>query len=289
MKKTFKYILIALLLLACGTLTVFYIVNNDIAILEPKGIIGEKERDLIITSSLLMLVVVIPVFALTWFFAWKYRASNHRGVHAPDWEHNYIAEYSWWGVPFIIVVILSFLCWRSSHDLSPFRPIESDVKPLTIQAVALQWKWLFIYPEQGIATINYIQFPDNTPIHFEITADAPMNSFWIPKLGGQIYAMPAMRSTLYLMAREPGTFDGTSANFSGKGFAGMDFKAVASSQQDYEQWISKVRSSPKQLGFIEYEKLALPSENDPPSFYILSDPQLFDQIIKKYTVPQPKK
>ena len=160
-----------------------------------------------------------------------------KAKHAPDWEHNYIAEYCWWGVPIVIIVILAVTTWKSSHDLNPFKPIESEKKPLAIQVVALHWKWLFIYPEQGIATVNFVQFPEKTPINFEITSDAPMNSFWIPQLGGQIYAMPAMRSKLHLIANEIGSFRGVSANISGKGFAGMTFTAKSSSEEDFDAWV----------------------------------------------------
>ena len=205
MKKTFKIVLIALLCLGTLALTALYISQNSIDVLEPQGMIGEKERELIITASLLMLIVVVPVFILTWFFAWKYRAGR-QSKHEPDWEHNYIAEYCWWGVPIIIIAILAVDTWKSSHELNPFKPIENGTKPITIQVVSLDWKWLFLYPEQGIATINYVQFPEKTPINFAITSDAPMNSFWIPKLGGQIYAMPGMRSKLHLIANESGSY-----------------------------------------------------------------------------------
>jgi cytochrome o ubiquinol oxidase subunit 2 len=247
--------------------------------------IGKKESVLIITSSLLMLIVVIPVFILTWAFAWIYREGNAKAKHHPDWEHNYIAEYCWWGVPIFIIAILAVITWKSSHELNPFKPIVTEKKTLTIQAVALQWKWLFIYPEQGIAAINFVQFPEKTPIHFEITSDAPMNSFWIPQLGGQIYAMPAMRSKLYLIADEPGSFRGCSANISGTGFAGMKFTAKSSSEEDFNQWVQTVRQSPKNLNLNEYQSLLKPSEYDPVAYFVLTQGDLFDCIIMKYMQP----
>ncbi len=262
-----------------------FISTHDIPVLNAKGMIGIKESDLIITASLLMLVVVIPVFILTWFFAWRYRESNTKAKHAPDWEHNYIAEYCWWGVPFVIIVILAVLTWKSSHELNPFRPIQSTKKPLTIQVIALQWKWLFLYPEQGIATINFVQFPEKTPIAFEITSDAPMNSFWIPQLGGQIYAMPAMRSKLHLIANEVGSFRGVSANISGEGFAGMTFTAQSSTQEDFDAWVSSIQGSTNHLDLNEYNRLVQPSEYVPTSFYILSQKNLFDLSISKYMEP----
>ncbi|MBI2811734.1 MAG: ubiquinol oxidase subunit II, partial [Candidatus Melainabacteria bacterium] len=252
MKKTFKVTLVSLLILACIAVSVMYIRSNTIAVLEPKGMIGEKESDLIITASLLMLIVVIPVFILTWFFAWKYRESNTKAKHTPDWEHNYIAEYCWWGVPLIIIVVLAIITWKSSHELNPFKPIVNGKPPVTIQAVALQWKWLFIYPDQGIATINEIKFPEKTPINFVITADAPMNSFWIPQLGGQIYAMPGMRSKLHLIANEPGSYRGSSANISGDDFAGMVFTAVSSTQEDFDKWVQATKRSSNRLTMDTY-------------------------------------
>ena len=250
--------------------------------------IGKKERDLIVTASELMLIVVIPVLILTWFFAWRYRAGNEKAKHAPDWEHNSIAEYCWWGVPCIIIAILGVMCWKSSHELSPFKPIVNGKKPLTIQVVALDWKWLFIYPEQRIATVNFIQFPEKTPLHFEITADAPMNSFWIPQLGGQIYAMPAMKTQLHLIADETGSFRGASANLSGKGFAGMVFTAKSSSEQEFNQWVQGIKSGGNHFGVKEYNQLVEPSEYNPVATYLLTQPDLFDQILEKYLVPPQK-
>lgn len=281
MKKSFKIALAILLILGAFALSAFYVSTYDIAVLMPKGMIGLKERHLIVTASLLMLIVVIPVFLLTWFFAWRYR-EKREAKHTPDWEHNYIAEYCWWGIPFVIVLVLAVLCWKSSHQLDPFKPLSSDKKPVTVQVVALEWKWLFLYPEQGIATINYLQIPEKTPINFDITADAPMNSFWIPQLGGQIYAMPAMRSKLHLLADGVGTYRGVSANFSGKGFAGMKFKVDSVTQNDFQSWVQRVRSSGQALNFTSYERLVEPSESVPPAFYSLSNTDLFEEVLMKY-------
>lgn len=289
MKKTFITILIILLVLGAGALLTLYIASHNIAVLEPKGLISGQERDLIVTCSLLMLVVVVPVLILTFVFAWKYRESNEKSKHTPDWEHNYIAEMCWWGVPFVIIVILAVITWKTSHELNPFKPIITEKKPVEIQAVALNWKWLFIYPEQGIATINFVQFPEKTPINFEITADAPMNSFWIPQLGGQIYAMPSMRSKLYLLANERGSYSGRSSNISGKGFAGMVFTAKSTSDEEFNEWVDSVSGSAKSLNMESYDELVKPSEYDPVSYYILSDKDLFNKIIMKYAAPKQSK
>jgi len=284
MKRIFKVILGSLLVLGAFALLAFYISTHNIAVLEPKGLIGIRERDLIMTSSLLMLIVVIPVFILMWVFAWKYREENG-AKHAPEWEHNYIAEYCWWGVPLVIIMILAVITWKSSHELNPFKPIVTDKKPMNIQVIALQWKWLFLYPEWGIATVNEVHFPEQTPLQFEITADAPMNSFWIPQLGGQIYAMPAMRTKLHLIANEVGTFKGTSANFSGSGFAGMTFTAYSHSEEDFDKWVQSARTSSVPLGWKEYSHLVEPTEYHPVETYLLTDKDLFNQVIMKYMMP----
>lgn len=288
MKKIF--IIVLSLLVAAGLVALLglYISTHNIAMLEPKGLISDKERDLIVTCSLLMLIVVIPVLVLTFIFAWRYRENGAKRKHTPDWEHNYIAEMCWWGVPFVIILILAVITWKTSHELDPFKPLPESKKPIEIQVVALNWKWLFIYPQQGIATVNWVEFPEKTPLNFEITADAPMNSFWIPQLGGQIYAMPAMRSKLHLMATEKGSFEGRSTNISGKGFSGMIFTAKSSSENDFQEWVDLVKSSGRVLDKNSYNALVEPSEYDPVSYYVLEDPNLFDQIIMKYMTPEKK-
>ena len=285
MKKKIKIALVSLLCFVILALVLLFLSVQDIPVLNPKGMIALKERRLLIDATWIMLIVVIPVFIMTAAFAFKYRESNTKAKYTPDWEHNHFAECLWWGVPLILIIILAVLTWRSSHDLDPFKPIEAKNKPLTIQVVALDWKWLFIYPEQGIATVNFVQFPAHTPIVFEITADAPMNSFWIPELGGQIYAMPAMRTKLHLIANENGTFRGVSSNLSGVGFAGMTFTAKATSGPDFARWVQLVKQSGSQLNLEAYNELVKPSENNPTALYVLMQKGLFDQIIMKYKMP----
>jgi cytochrome o ubiquinol oxidase subunit 2 len=285
MKKIFKILIVILLCLGATAWSVLYVLRHNIPVLEPDGPIGGKERELITTASLLMLIVVIPVFFLTIFFAWRYRAGNSKSKHTPDWEHNYIAEYCWWGVPVIIIIILAITTWESSHELNPFKPIHNGKKPLTIQVVSLDWKWLFLYPEQGIATVNFVQFPEKTPINFAITSDAPMNSFWIPQLAGQIYAMPGMRSKLHLIADRIGNYRGCSSNISGKGFAGMTFIAKSCSEEEFNQWVESTKQSPKMLDSGEYAQLVKPTVNHPVEYYLLLQNDLFDQILMKYMTP----
>lgn len=257
-----------------------------IAVLFPKGIIALEELNLLLVIQVLMLFVIIPVYVLTFAFSWRYRSSNLKAVYDPDLVDNRIAEYFWWGIPAVMTLIIGVLTWYKTHELDPYKPIESDKKAITIQVVALQWKWLFIYPEEKIASLNFLQIPKEVPIHFEITADAPMNSFWIPHLGGQIYAMPKMRTELYLMADVVGDFRGSSANISGEGFAGMHFITRASSEEDYLHWIESVKQSPNLLDVESYGKLAAPSSDNPPEVYQLKDPALFNFIMMKYMHPE---
>lgn len=282
-----KIALIILIFLLVGGGGILYLFLGDIIVLNPQGMIGNKQRNLIVSSTLLMLIVVIPVFLLTFWISWKYRAENKKATYSPHWWHSTAAEVIWWGVPCIIVVILGVLTLKGSHELDPFKPIaDTKTKPIRIQAVALQWKWLFIYPEQNIATINYLQFPEKTPLNFEITADAPMNSFWIPALGGQVYAMPGMKSKLHLIADNVGIYRGSSANLSGSGFAGMTFVAKSSSQKDFEQWVQSVKQSSSPLNMDEYKHLMQPSQYDPATFFVLGQESLFDWIVMKYMGPQ---
>ncbi len=270
-----------LLLLAVIGVSVWFWNNDSIVVLNPKGLIGLQQKKLIWTATWLMCIVVVPVFFMLGFFAWRYRASNQKAKYAPDWAHSHLAEILWWGVPCVIIAFLAVITWTSSHRLDPFKPLQSEKKPLVIQVVALDWKWLFIYPEEQIATVNFVQFPENVPVNFEITADAPMNSFWIPQLGGQIYAMAAMKTKLHLIANETGTFRGCSANISGEGFSGMVFTAKASTQAEFDAWVQSVQGS-NALGWDEYTELAKQSSYNPVVTYRLGEPGLFDKIMMKY-------
>lgn len=285
-----KKIMRAVLVVAVAGLVTFlavYISSHNMGVFNPKGVIALAERNLMITTVCLMLIVVIPVFIMLAVFSWRYRAGNTKAKYTPDWQNNSALETIWWIIPTVIIVILGTITWVSSHQLDPFRPLDSNVKPITIQVVALDWKWLFIYPEQNIATVNFAQFPKDVPINFQITADAPMNSFWIPQLGGQIYAMAGMTTQLHLMASEAGSYAGSSANFSGDGFSGMKFVAKASSQEEFDQWVNEVRQSPITLTQNEYNELAKQSENNPVTYYSSVAEKLYTTIIMKFMAPVP--
>jgi cytochrome o ubiquinol oxidase subunit 2 len=255
---------------------------SDFALLNPSGAVGEEQKTLILTALGLMLLVVVPVILVTLVFAWRYRASNKKATYAPDWAHSRKIEIVVWLIPTIIVVILASLAWNSAHKLDPYRPLDSAVKPIVIEAVSLDWKWLFIYPEQNVATVNQLVFPANVPLDFHITSVNVMNSFFIPKLGSQIYAMPGMRTQLHLIANETGAYEGLSANYSGHGFSDMKFKAIAASEDEFNAWLGKARQSPAKLDLARYRTLAMPSEKNPVEYFASVKPGLFDCILHKY-------
>ncbi len=257
-----------------------------LAILNPQGIVAADETRLLIDATLIMLLIVAPSIALTLYFAWRYN-TKRKAKYTPDWAHSNTLEVVWWGIPCAVVIVLASITWISTHKLDPYRPLQSKQQPLVIQAVALNWKWLFIYPKQGVASVNFVEFPANVPIEFQITSDAPMNSFQITQLAGQIYAMAGMRTQLHLMADHAGDYRGLSTNFSGDGFSGMHFIARASaSQEQFQQWVNSVKQTPQQLSLDVYQQLMLDSENNPVTYYSTVKNGLFDLVVKKYMDPK---
>lgn len=264
-----------------------YITSNNMGVLNPKGVIAIAEKDLLITSVLLMMIVIVPVFIMLFSFAWRYRASNTKAKYTPDWHNNLALEIVWWAVPILIISILGLITYKSTHDLDPFKPLASGVKPITIEVVALDWKWLFIYPEEGIATVNFLELPKDTPINFKITSDAPMNAFWIPQLGGQVYAMAGMTAKLHLMANEEGVYRGVSSNFSGDGFSGMKFDTKIVSGEEYATWVNGVRSSStlEVLSHDQYHELMKQTSNHPVGYFAQVVDGLYDSIVMKFMMP----
>ena len=287
MSKKQKFVLGAVLAAALLATIIHYFLTANIPVLQPAGIIGQKEKHLMILAILLCLIVVLPVFTMTIFIAWKYRESNHKAKYNPEWDHSRLFETVWWAIPFIIIGILSVVAWRSSHDLDPFKALAAPgVKPLNIQVVSLDWKWLFIYPDQHVASVNRVEFPVNTPINFELTSDSVMNSFWVPALGGQIYTMPGMSTQLHLMSDRLGSFNGSSANISGNGFAGMTFTAVSATGEGFGRWIKSAKNSSKSLDTAAYQALAEPSHDNQVSYYSSPQPGLFGNVVMKYMMPE---
>jgi len=267
------------------------IIEVMFSILDPKGPIAMQEKGLIITAVSIMLIIVVPVLVALVAVVWKYRAGNKgakREGNPDDRAKNtsFAREAVWWIFPSIIVAILGVITWKSAHALDPSQAVSSNVKPLTIQVVALDWKWLFIYPQQNIATVNFIQFPTGTPLNFELTADgAPMNGFWIPQLGGQEYAMAGMTNQLHLMATAPGVFTGQATEINGQGFAGMKFEVKATSQNDFDAWVASVRRSAHPLTLDEYNNLVEPSQNNPQALYSSVQENLYGAIVAKFMAP----
>lgn len=283
--KKLKIIIFTLLALIFLTVAYGYFKRVNVPVLEPRGTIGEQQRNLILFALGLSLIVVIPVYVMLFSFAWRYREGNKkRAKYSPELAGSRLAEAIWWLIPGILITILSVAAWNSSHALDPYRPLNSSAKPLKIQVVALQWKWLFIYPDQHVASVNWFEFPVNTPLNFEVTADAPMNSFWIPQLGGQIYAMPGMSTQLHLAADKVGDYHGSSANISGDGFARMTFTARADSQAAFGAWVKRAGHSPERLNWAAYQALAKPGIS-PVVYYSSPQTDLYDLIVMKYVVP----
>lgn len=260
--------------------------NSKLLLLHPQGLIAAQEKALLLHSFYLLLIIVIPVILITLFVYWRYRTSNTKAKYTPEWEHNTKLEIFWWAVPIIIIAILGTITWISTFKLDPYKPIVSKVQPITVQVVALNWRWLFIYPEQKIATINQLVFPVNTPVNFQITADGPMNAFQIPQLGSQIYAMAGMRTKLHLIADKTGEYLGYSANYSGRGFNKMRFKAHVTSTQQFHQWVSRVQQASNSLNWNQCLTLAKPTENAQVMHFSNVSPGLFKDFIAKFVSPK---
>lgn len=268
-------------LAAIATTVLFVYLASQTAIFQPAGTIARQQKDLIIFTTLLGMIVVIPVFIMLFWFAWRYREDNTKAAYHPEESGNRYLETLWWGIPIVIILILSVVTWVSTHQLDPYKTVASDNQPIRVQVVAMQWRWLFIYPDFGLVTINEVRFPEKTPVNFELTADAPMSAFWIPKLGGQTYAMSAMSARLSIMADEPGTYRGSNTNISGKGYANMNFDAISQTDSDFSKWVDTIKQSPP-INLASYNVLAEPSDDYGVHYYSLADNNLYNDIMSKY-------
>ncbi len=255
---------------------------GKVAILNPAGPIGRAERDLILTALGLMMIVVVPVILMALWFPRRYSASRKDAAYTPKWTRSAKLELIVWLVPIAIVTTLGHLAWSGAHRLDPFRPMDRGVKPVNVEVVAMDWKWLFIYPDQDIAVINKLVFPAGTPLSFRITSDTVVNSFFIPRLGSQMYAMAGMVSRLHLLADKPGLYYGQSQQFSGKGYAGMHFEARAVSAARFKDWLENVRRSPDRLDAVRFKKLEKPSIDAPVTYFSNVEPGLFDRIVGSF-------
>lgn len=266
------------------SLTAMFAVSgcSNVIVLDPKGPIAAQQRDLMYLSTALCAIIIVPVLILAAIIIWRYREREGRKApYTPNWAHSTKLEIIWWGIPIIIILTLAVITVRSTYALEPSKPLKSEVKPLTVQVTSLNWKWLFQYPEQGIATVNELKIPQGVPVRFEITADSPMNSFWIPQLGGQIYAMSGMAMTLYLQADEIGKYWGSGANFTGTDFAKMYFDVDAVTTEQFNQWVEGVKGDAPALTEDGYKQLAEPASSGKLTFSSFPE-GLFQRTVTKY-------
>jgi len=262
----------------------------DMVVLRPSGYVAAQQGQLVVLSTLLMLLIIVPVIVLTLVFAWRYRESNTKAPYTPDWDHSVQLELLIWAAPLLIIIALGALTWIGTHTLDPYRPLTRidssrplsfEAEPLNIEVVALDWKWLFIYPDHGIAVVNELAAPVDIPIHFKITASSVMNSFFIPALAGQIYAMPSMTTTLHAIINRPGEFEGFSANYSGAGFSDMRFKFLGVSAGEFDSWLQKAKASKDELTREAYLELEKPSEREAVRRYAVVTSDLFDLVVNR--------
>lgn len=247
-------------------------------VLDPHGPIGLSERILLEDATAVMLAVVVPVIVLTLAFAWWFRAGNRHASYAPDWAYSGRIELIIWCIPALVIGFLGGTAWISSHELDPPRPLAAHGSAVEIQVVALDWRWLFIYPDEGIATINRVEVPTGVPIHFRLTSTSVMNSFFIPQLGSQIYTMPGMTTQLNLQADEAGTYDGLSAQFSGPGFSDMRFAVVATSREEFRRWLEATHAGGGVLDRAAFASISRPTHAADPLSFARVDPELFAAV-----------
>jgi cytochrome o ubiquinol oxidase subunit 2 len=247
-------------------------------VLDPHGPVGLAERIILSDATAIMLVVIGPVIALTFAFAWWFRAGNKRAKYRPEWQYSGRIELIIWSIPALVILFLGGIAWISSHELDPPRPLSAHQAPVEVEVIALDWRWLFIYPEQGVASINRLTVPTGVPIHFRLTSTSVMNSFFIPQLGSQIYCMPGMTTQLYLQADEAATYQGLSAQFSGPGFSDMRFTLVATSQREFQQWIDATRAQGGELDGATFATLARPTHAAESMSFAQVDPAVFQVV-----------
>ncbi|RDL48746.1 Cytochrome bo(3) ubiquinol oxidase subunit 2 [Ensifer sp. M14] len=266
----------------------------DMVVMSPSGDIAAQQRDLIVVSTILMLIIIVPVLFLTLFFAWRYRQSNTAAKYDPEWHHSTGLEVVIWSAPLAIIIALGAVTWISTHKLDPYRPLDrldanrpvpADIKPLTVEVVALDWKWLFFYPDYGIATVNEMAAPVDVPINFKLTASSVMNSFYVPALAGMIYTMPGMQTRLHAVINKKGEYEGLSSNYSGDGFSHMRFKFHGLDQGGFDQWVARVKSNGTMLNRDAYLKLEKPSTKEPVRYFSSVEDGLFEAVLNMCVRP----
>ncbi len=263
---------------------------NKLIVMNPHGDVAVQQAQLIVTSTLLMLLIIVPVIAATLFFAFRYRQSNTAATYTPEWDHSTRLELLIWGAPLAIIIALGAITWISTHKLDPYRPLDRidaqhavapGTKPLVVQVVALDWKWLFVYPEQGIATVNELAAPVDRPIEFRITSSTVMNAFYVPELAGMVYAMPGMETQLHAVINKVGNYEGMSANYSGAGFSDMKFRFLGMTDSDFAAWVEDNKASGQTLDKLAYLKLEAPSEREPVRHFAKVERDLYTAVLNR--------
>ena len=255
---------------------------SDLRILQPVGPIGVADRQVILIAFALMMIVVIPVIVMSVAIPWRYHAGNSKAAYKPEWTHSTAVEVVVWLIPALIVAALGLLVWNSTHRLDPYAPLPASQQPLQVEVVSMDWKWLFIYPQLGIASVNQLVFPTGRPLDLRLTSDSVMTSFFIPRLGSQIYAMAGMQTRLNLQADQAGKYLGENSQYSGKGFSFMQFQAQATDANGFSKWVRQVKNSPMTLNKTGFAQLENPDMHSPVSYYGKVTPGLFETIMGKF-------
>lgn len=280
-------------LVAAGTLALL-LGGCNMVVMNPAGDVALQQRDLVIFATALMLLIVVPVIALVCLFAWRYRSTNEDATYEPDWDHSSQLELLIWAAPLLIVICLGAVTWTGTHLLDPYRPIArlsagkplvANVKPLEVEVIALDWKWLFVYPQYGFATVNELAAPVDRPIHFRLTSSSVMNAFYVPTLAGMIYSMPSMETQLNAVINKPGNYEGFSSNYSGAGFSGMRFRFHGMTDGDFNAWVSRNKAAGGNLTRADYLKLEKPSEKVPVMRFASVDPGIFSAVVNQCIRP----
>ena len=276
----------ALRLCACATLPLLLTACHW-AVLDPRGPVGQADRTILIDSLAIMLAIGVPTIIATFAFAWWFRASNTRARYRPDWEFSGAIELVVWAIPAMVIILLGGVAWIGSHELDPAKPLSEREAPVEIQVISLDWKWLFIYPREGVASVNQLVVPTGVPLRFSITSASVWNVFFVPQLGSMIYTMNGMRTQVNLQADETGTFQGLSAHFSGDGFSDMHFPVRAVRGEEFAAWVQSTRGVGPTLDAAAYTALARQSTNLQPSTFGAVTPELFVQVVRQDLAPGP--
>lgn len=265
-----------------------------LVLLDPPGDVARQQSDIMIVTTVIIALIIVPVLIAIGVVAWRYRASNKHATYDPEWDHSPQLELVVWAAPLLIIIAVGAISWIGTHQLDPYRPLDrvapgqpvaTDARPLEVDVVSLRWKWLFFYPQYGIATVNQVAAPVNVPIRFRLTADAMMDSFFVPALVGQVYTMPGMQTVLHAVINKPGSYPGFSANYSGVGFTDMRFSFDGMSRQDFDRWIARARSAGTELDGKAYDGLRQPERDVPVRYYARFEPGLYTRILERCTDP----